>query len=285
MNTYFISDLHLDESTPKLTKLFEACLKHIEKDCDALYILGDFFELWLGDDLMSTYQQNILSLLSDFSKKIPVYFLPGNRDFLVGQQFAKIANVKLLSDPCLINLYGQDVILAHGDHLCTQDTLHQWFRKLSRNRKMIDFFNTLPTPWKIALANSIRKKSKMRGQKRALYLQDVAEKSVLELFKQFNASILLHGHTHRPGVHYYDQQSEIIADKEIYSNIIVEQKIFLSSETNQLKQRFVLPDWHGEQGGMLCWSEEGKISFIPLSSARGFLLGMDTTLEREEDRL
>jgi len=144
MATYFISDLHLDSSKPHLTQLFYAFIDKRLEDAEQLYILGDFFEVWVGDDNHTEYNQEIINALKTLSAKINVYIMPGNRDFLIGSEFINASGTTLLEDPTVIDLYGQPTLLLHGDSLCTQDKSHQRFRKLSRNPKLNRWFLKLP---------------------------------------------------------------------------------------------------------------------------------------------
>src|ERR1700761_1476673 len=127
--TLFISDLHLDEDFPETTAIFTQYLQREETlQAEALYILGDLFEFWLGDDHNTLFHQSIAASLRALSQTVPIYFMRGNRDFLVGRRFCKVAGMQFLKDPTVINLYGIKTIVAHGDALCTQDIAHQKFR-------------------------------------------------------------------------------------------------------------------------------------------------------------
>jgi UDP-2,3-diacylglucosamine hydrolase len=135
MSTLFISDLHLCDFRPSITQRFLEFLEsETTKNCEALFILGDFFEVWLGDDNTDPHYQTIIQALAQFTQQgPPVYFMQGNRDFLIGKRFAKETGTHLISDPHLVELYGERVLLMHGDSLCTSDIAHQRFRKIVHN--------------------------------------------------------------------------------------------------------------------------------------------------------
>jgi len=206
MSTFFISDLHLSQSRPETTDLFLNFLKQEASDAEALYILGDFFEVWLGDDILkqNSHDNRIITALADYTKTgIPVYFMHGNRDFLIGPQFAKMSGCKILPDPFSLELYGQKVVLTHGDLLCTLDQSYQRFRRFVRHPIIKKIFLSLPLSLRCNIANRIRAKSrqqfKINSPSHPKY--DVTLDAVQEILRQYNAELLIHGHTHRPGIH------------------------------------------------------------------------------------
>lgn len=198
----FISDLHLSENRPDLVKAFiEFCNSKALK-ASSLYILGDLFDAWLGDD-----NKNYISLLviSELKKlnanNVKVFFMPGNRDFLVGNEFEKLTNCKIISDPQIINNFNKKILLMHGDSLCTDDEEYMQFRKYIRSSNIKNEILTKPLEERIKLANDLRAKSKSANASKAEDIMDVNHNSVIEAMKKNNAKILIHGHTHRPMKH------------------------------------------------------------------------------------
>jgi UDP-2,3-diacylglucosamine hydrolase len=236
MSTLFISDLHLDDARPEITQLFLAFLSNTAHQAEALYILGDLFEAWVGDDDESTLAHQVrqaLRILSDAG--IPLFFMRGNRDFLTGHTFAKDCGLTLLSDPCVIDLYGTPTLLMHGDLLCTDDIGYLAFRAQVRNHQWQASFLAQPLPARIAFAAQARKASQqhqseiMKDSQESI--MDVNQASVQSLMLQYGVSRLIHGHTHRPDIHSF-------------------------MNNNIRYQRIVLGDWY-TQGSMLRVSSDG----------------------------
>ena len=195
-HTIFISDLHLSSTAPEITKLFLQFAQIITPETDALYILGDLFQFWAGDDDRSTFNEQIKSTLKKISGKIPVYLMPGNRDFLLGKLFAKESGCILLDDPCTINLYSKNTVLTHGDILCTNDIKYRMFRVVIRFPYGIKIFLKLPLGVRLWIANNMQKyssKTKPLKNKNVLIAQPNAAKKLLT---KFNAEQIIHGHTH-----------------------------------------------------------------------------------------
>lgn len=230
-HTLFISDLHLEPQRPDISAAFEHFLKTQAVHADALYILGDLFEAWIGDDVQSEFTLRIQQAIA--ALKIPVFLMRGNRDFLLGQDFAKAANCKLLEDPSRITLYGQTVILSHGDMLCTLDQKHQKFRKYAHNPRYNRFFLALPRWFRQWLARKIRQASRNHTRSTAYNIMDVTSDAVNRLMEQQQGKLLIHGHTHRPAIHP------------------------LSSD----QYRIVLGDWH-QRGSVLKFSENGNYKLL-----------------------
>ena len=195
-HTIFISDLHLCSTAPEVTKLFLQFAQTITPETDALYILGDLFQFWAGDDNCSPFNEQIKDLLKKISGKIPVYLMPGNRDFLLGEVFAKESGCILLADPCAINLYGKTTLLTHGDILCTKDIKYRMFRSFIRIPYGIKIFMNLPLGVRLWIANNMQKyssKTKPLKNKNILAAQPEATKKLLT---KFNSKQIIHGHTH-----------------------------------------------------------------------------------------
>lgn len=205
MSTYFISDLHLDLSRPWVIDAFEAFLAE-RRHARALYILGDLFEFWIGDDDDSELVARIASMLSAYSGAGPaLYIMHGNRDFLIGQSFAERCGAELLEDPCVIELpddgNGAPVVLSHGDSLCTQDEDYQAFRRIARSPDWQAEMLSQSLETRRQLAEQLRKASKDAGSRKAADIMDVTEAEVVRLMQDKHSPTLIHGHTHRPARH------------------------------------------------------------------------------------
>lgn len=208
--TYFISDLHLHDAKPKITQMFRDFLTKTAPKADALYILGDFFDAWIGDDDVTDYNQSIQQDIKQLVKtSVPVFIVPGNRDFLLGKKFAKASGCKILSDPSCIDLYGTPTVLTHGDMLCTKDTIHIIFRKLVNSTTLKKIFLFLPLELRRSIANIVRKisSSKKRKTNNPKY---VSKKVVAKLLQQFEATQMIHGHLHKEEMHETKDDKRIV---------------------------------------------------------------------------
>lgn len=207
MATLFISDLHLDPSRPHITRLFRAFLDGEARAADALYILGDLFEAWVGDDDPSDAGASVaegLRVLADAG--VPVYFQRGNRDFLLGQAYAARARFAILPDPAVVVLDGRPVLLSHGDQLCTGDEAYQAFRAQTRDPAWQSQFLSQPLQARLAFAAQARAASQARqGELQQAgtmeTITDVAAEAVDEVFARYGVDTMIHGHTHRPAIH------------------------------------------------------------------------------------
>ena len=162
-HTYFISDLHLSASHPEITRAFLEFVEKKATHADALYILGDFFEVWVGDDDITPLTKNVCLALQTLSQQgTAIYLMQGNRDFLMGKHFASSACATLIQDPCTIDCYGKSLLLCHGDSLCTDDTNHQRFRMITQQRWLQKLFLCLPLSWRQNIANKVRQASQNR---------------------------------------------------------------------------------------------------------------------------
>lgn len=210
MGTYFISDIHLDASSELQSGLLLDFLKTYGATADAIYILGDLFALWLGDDLNELYSLPLIAELKNLStKNIPIYVMHGNRDFLIGSKFCKITGCILLSDPCVINLYGFPVLLTHGDLLCTADIGYQRFRRIVQNPLLKTIFLKLPIAIRKKLAFWIKSRTNNKpSQKSEIY--DVVATSAGQWFNKYNIQLIIHGHTHKPAIHNYNSKTRIV---------------------------------------------------------------------------
>lgn len=205
MTTYFISDLHLDETRPAISRAFFDFLDHKARGADALYILGDFFEVWVGDDDDSAYSREVVARLRAFSDSgTPLFFMHGNRDFLLGEQFCRETGAALLTDPTVIDLYGQRVLLMHGDSLCTRDTEYMAFRQQARSREWQQGLLSQPLEARRAFAQNARQQSKTMNSLKAEDIMDVTPSEVVAALESHKAQIMIHGHTHRPNCHEFE---------------------------------------------------------------------------------
>jgi len=203
--TLFISDLHLDPRETKITERFLSLLKNEARNADALYMLGDIFEAWIGDDDLNEFNTRIINAIRNLADNgVPVYCMRGNRDFLLGKRFAKHTHATLLEDPSCINLYGQQVLLMHGDLLCTLDEKYQRFRRYTNNTCLQWIANHIPLSWRRKAAAHLRGKSKQHQKKIDLTIMDVTDSAVQAYMRQFNVTHLIHGHTHRPAIHRFE---------------------------------------------------------------------------------
>lgn len=201
-HTLFISDLHLEEKSPEVTALFLQFMKDQAPKADALCILGDFFEAWIGDDDKTAFNQKIILTLRSLVKNgTPIYFMRGNRDFLIGEQFAKTAGVTLLEDPAVISLYGKSVLLMHGDSLCVLDRKHQAYRRKITKRWVRKLMLSLSLNLRRKLAKRLREKSRNRNHHLSNEITEVTLEEVLRIMRKMDVELLIHGHTHCPAIH------------------------------------------------------------------------------------
>ena len=202
MNTFFISDLHLDDRRPETTALLKVFLQEKATTADALYILGDLFEFWLGDDVPSKCSIDVAEALSSLANMgVPCYFMHGNRDFLVQDGYAKLAGVELLPQEHVVDLYGERVLLMHGDSLCTDDVPNQQFRTVVRNPAwQLDFLGKTPQE-RLQIALQARDASAEHKGNVDMNIMDVNSDEVNRAFERHDVLRMIHGHTHRPATH------------------------------------------------------------------------------------
>lgn len=216
MSTLFIADLHLSEERPNIIRLFQTFLKEEASHADALYILGDLFEAWLGDDAVQPDMADVLADIRHLTGSgVPVYVMVGNRDFLLGAEFEKMTGCKLLPDPSIINLYGTDTLLMHGDTLCTDDVEYQAFRQQVRNPAWQQAVLAKPIEERIKIAREARAESRARTAEKSEDIMDVNAQAVEDTFREHGVSRMIHGHTHRPAVH------EIMVDNKPVTRIVL----------------------------------------------------------------
>lgn len=232
MATLFISDLHLYAEKPAIAKLFLDFMGSRATAEDTLYILGDLFEAWLGDDAISDDQRPIIEAIHRTSARgTPVFFMHGNRDFLTGKDFAAMAGCQILADPTSIRLGGEPVLLMHGDTLCIDDREYQAFRAQVRHPAFIQYFLSLPIEKRRALAMEVRSESERSIHQKSMEIMDVNQQAVEATMRRHGVRHLIHGHTHRQAMHQFQLDGEDA-------------------------HRIVLGDWH-RNGSVLIHDDEG----------------------------
>ncbi|RUO25188.1 UDP-2,3-diacylglucosamine diphosphatase [Aliidiomarina minuta] len=207
MITHFISDLHLSEKRLDIAELFIRFLRDEATESDALYILGDLFDAWIGDDDQTDFHQYIIQALAELTRSgTPVYFIHGNRDFLIGRRFARETGIKILAEEAVVDLYGQPTLLMHGDTLCTLDTSYQRFRRIIRNPILLAIVTRLPLSLRRFISAKLRANSNSQRQLTAAQLKrmDATEDAVIDAMSRHQVERLIHGHTHMPDVHHHE---------------------------------------------------------------------------------
>lgn len=235
MTVAFVSDIHLTPDTPEILDRFREFADRIPSRARQLYILGDLFEFWIGDDgtelLGHSEAEALLKRISDSG--VDLYFIHGNRDFLVGGEFARRTGCKILPDPTVIELGGSRILMSHGDSLCIQDTEHQARRRQMTSSKWKVAFLDQPLDRRLATAREMRGKSEAAKQQKDMHIMDVDQEHLEQVMRQHRTPVLIHGHTHRPAVHrfrldgvqatrivlgdWYTQQSMLVCEDGHYS--------------------------------------------------------------------
>ncbi|PCJ14924.1 MAG: UDP-2,3-diacylglucosamine diphosphatase [Gammaproteobacteria bacterium] len=202
MSCYFISDLHLETERPDITRAFLRWCQDLPTSTQSLYILGDFFEVWVGDDYQNELIQTIKQQLRALSDKgIDLAVMHGNRDFLLGQEFADQIGCRMLQDPTVETILGKQVLLMHGDSLCTKDLEYMQFRQQIRDPNWQANFLTKPLEERLAIAQQLRAASQQKNSDKQTYLMDVTDSEVVKVMQDHQVDTLIHGHTHRPKQH------------------------------------------------------------------------------------
>jgi UDP-2,3-diacylglucosamine hydrolase len=201
-STLFLSDLHLPRGDSSLREMFIHFCAGPARDAGEVFILGDLFEFWVGDDVgMGDYAAEIAALQALTQSGVRVSLMHGNRDFMVGRQFCKRAGVRLLKDPHEMNLFGIPTVLSHGDIYCTDDEAYQRWRRFSRKPLAQWFYLRLPVSRRERIAGNLRQQSGMRS---ADTIMDVNDQAIRAAFREQGMTRLIHGHTHRPEEHQYE---------------------------------------------------------------------------------
>jgi UDP-2,3-diacylglucosamine hydrolase len=208
MSTWFISDLHLAPEETRITAGFLAFMLEPQAG-DSLYILGDFFNYWIGDDLSHPYSDQIQDVLKATKERgVSLYFMHGNRDFLIGEAFCDAAGMTLLNDPTVIELDGEPVVLMHGDSLCTRDDAYMEFRQMTRNPQWQQQFLSQPAEERIAFAQKARNESQSSTVMKDENIMDVTPSEVEATLNNFHSTRMIHGHTHRPAIHNWQYNGQ-----------------------------------------------------------------------------
>lgn len=240
MTTLFISDLHLSAERPAITRLFIEFLQTRAPQAEALYILGDLFEVWLGDDMILPEYQEALQTMQQLSRQVPVYVMYGNRDFLMGEEFCRQSGATLLPEPSTIDLYGTPTLLLHGDILCTDDLPYQEFRRMVRDPQWQQALLAKSPEERLALAKQYRETSQLETGSKDEAIMDVNQDAVAQTLRDHELLQMIHGHTHRPAIHEFDLDG-------------------------QAARRIVLGDWY-EQGSVLVCDASGcRLEGLPLA--------------------
>jgi UDP-2,3-diacylglucosamine hydrolase len=240
MTTFFISDLHLDASRPQITKLFLEFLENEAPKADALYILGDLFEAWIGDDAPDQVGDLVAEgLASLHNRGVPCFFIHGNRDFLIGDAYARRARLTLLADSSVIEVAHERILIMHGDSLCTDDVVYQEFKLQVRNPAWQKQFLSSPIAERQHFASLARAESRQHTLSTNDFIMDVNQTATRAALREHSVRTLVHGHTHRPAFHE-------ISDHELEA------------------QRIVLGDWY-EQGGMLVFNPSDR-RLVPIAA-------------------
>lgn len=228
MHALFVSDLHLCSSRPASTTLFEKFLRDAQA-AQALYILGDLFEYWAGDDdLDDAFHRTLIAQIKTVADGgVQVFLLHGNRDFLIGENFLSASAVTLLPDPSLINLYGTPTLLMHGDTLCTDDVAYQHFRAEVRDPDWQTQFLATPLATRKAQIAALRQQSQAAKAEKSAEIMDTHPTAVADVLRAYGYPRLIHGHTHRPALHH-------------------------ESVDGHVCERWVLPDWYAGGGYLRC---------------------------------
>ncbi|MDP2322965.1 MAG: UDP-2,3-diacylglucosamine diphosphatase [Gammaproteobacteria bacterium] len=232
MTTLFVSDLHLDASRPAATDCFLHLLEGLARDAGTLYILGDLFEAWSGDDVAGAHERAILLALKRYTTAgSRCFFLRGNRDFLVGSRFLLATGVTLLDDESLTTIDGNRILLMHGDTLCTDDHAYQRYRRVVHNPVMQSLYLALPAPLRSRITALARWRSTRVNAGKPAEIMDVNPAAVADALRRHRVQRMIHGHTHRPAIHSVDLDG-------------------------QPASRIVLGAWY-EQGSVLRWGTTG----------------------------
>ncbi len=211
MKPRFISDLHLSDKHPELTQAFFVFLNESKEACTHLYILGDLFEAWIGDDDDTPLYQEIKKALLTFTTNGPeTFFIHGNRDFLIGKSFAEDTGITILPDPYSLDINGQNVVLSHGDFLCTDDTDYIAFRDQVRTEAWQSNFLQKDLTERKEIAASMRDASQEATAEKSKTITDVNTAAVENFIAEHNPNLFIHGHTHRPDIHEINSSKRIV---------------------------------------------------------------------------
>lgn len=219
MTTLFISDLHLEDSRPDIGAWLLTFLQGPARDARDVYILGDLFEAWIGDDALSVTAREVAKAIKQLNATgVNCFFMHGNRDFLLGEAYAREAGMSLLPEAVVVDLYGEPTLLLHGDSLCTDDVEYQAFRLQSRNPAWQAGVLSLSIEKRLQMARDARDASKAHTGSASMEIMDVNESAVLEAFQNHGVKRMIHGHTHRPAVHQHRLKDGSIGERIVLSD-------------------------------------------------------------------
>ncbi|MBC7413400.1 MAG: UDP-2,3-diacylglucosamine diphosphatase [Herminiimonas sp.] len=243
----FVSDVHLQPGAPRTTRAFLDFLERHGRTARQIYLLGDLFEYWAGDDdLASAFNAEVVALLRSLSDLgVELFWMAGNRDFLVGDAFAAATGARLLPDPSVLTIGGRRLVLTHGDAQCTDDIDYQRFRRMVRDPAWQQAFLARPLAERLATIAQMRAGSRAAQRNKTSEIMDVNDDAIAALFSQSGTALMIHGHTHRPALH-----------RDFHNGVGTE--------------RHVLPDWDAEtmpmRGGGIAIDESGQISLLTLTA-------------------
>ncbi|WP_256383015.1 UDP-2,3-diacylglucosamine diphosphatase [Photobacterium toruni] len=232
MTTLFISDLHLSAERPDITACFLRFMAEETHHIDALYVLGDLFEMWIGDDEDSPFLRQVKQAFKTLTDAgTPCYFIHGNRDFLIGKRFSRQTGITLLPEHTVVDLYGTPTLILHGDTLCIEDQAYQRYRKKVHNPVIQWLFARLPLSYRVKVGDKFRSNSGKNNQTKSQSIMDVTQTEVVRVMRDANVTQMIHGHTHRPDIHDFDIDG-------------------------MPAQRIVLGDWY-DHGSVLIYDHDG----------------------------
>ena len=214
IDAVFISDLHLHPHMPEITERFTHFVQWAGSNTRAVYILGDFFHVWAGDDSLDAWGESIVSQLSWLAEQgVALYYIHGNRDFLLGKSFATRASLQILPDPSVIELHGERILLTHGDRYCTNDSSHQWLRRVTRNRLFSTLFLSIPYRIRSRWVDRVRAHSQ-ENKRKPQWTMDIVPSVMLAHMRRLNTKVVIHGHIHQPGLttHTGSYQQYVLSD-------------------------------------------------------------------------
>lgn len=241
MQAVFISDLHLTPDAPLITQRFYAFLRWAARNTRSVFILGDFFHAWPGDDALDSWSLDVLRHVAWLGRQgVQVAFMSGNRDFLVGERVLQAAGMQRLREPCVLALGHERVLLVHGDGYCTRDRAHQRFRRLTRHRWFSRVFLSLPYAWRAKCVRQVRQQSQQRQQQRNIEVDTSIDVPLMLIqMTAMGVRTVIHGHTHQPGLTRHTFQGETYA-------------------------HYILSDWD-DAPALLCYNKAGFFEFLSLN--------------------
>ena len=226
----FISDIHLTQNNELIKNSFFSFLDNFPEGVNNLFIVGDLFDLWIGDDVRNELVEDLhLKFKKITNDQKNIFFFHGNRDFLIGESFCKTSNIQLIHEPTVFDFFGYKTLILHGDQLCTEDVDYQNFCKIVRNEQWQSEFLSLSIPERLKIAQNVRKESSISLANKDDYITDVADRTVLKYFEKYRVTHMIHGHTHRPKIHLVENNFS----------------------------RLVIPDWNNNYWGYISSSQNG----------------------------